>query len=184
MILLMVVTIFYLPVVLPISFPGIETSARDLIKSMGEIVLIPLALGLLIRVRYDELAEELRPFINKVSGLAFLVLIISNILAYLPAILLIVTETYTLIAGIIFTIGSYVSGYFLGGHDRSHRQTLGFVTSQRNVAVALEIAVLNFSDPHVTIMIFFISIVALILLMVVAQEIGYHYKKGEKAHLG
>lgn len=33
-------------------------------------------------------------------------------------------------------------------------------------------------------MIFFISIVALILLMVVAQEIGYHYKKGEKAHLG
>ncbi len=180
----MVITIFYLPVVLPIFFPGVKTSVWDLIKSMVEIILIPLALGLLIRARYDELAEELRPFINEVSGLAFLVLILSYILAYLPAMLLIITETYALIAGIIFTIGSYASGYFLGGHDRSHRQTLGFVSAQRNIAVALEIAVLNFSDPYVTIMIFFISIVALILLMVVAQEIGYHYKKGEKAHLG
>ncbi|MDY9925329.1 bile acid:sodium symporter family protein [Methanosarcina sp.] len=184
MILLMVITTFYLPVVLPIFFPGIETSAWDLIKSMAEIILIPLALGLLVRARYDELAEELRPFIGEVSNLAFLVLIISYILAYLPDMLRIITETHALFAGIIFVIGSYASGYFLGGPDRSYRQVLGFGTSQRNISVALAIAGSNFRDPYVTIMVFFVSIVALILLMVFAQEIGYHHKKGEKAHLG
>ncbi|WP_410510050.1 bile acid:sodium symporter [Methanosarcina hadiensis] len=184
MILLMVVTTFYLPVVFPIFFPGVETSTRDLIKSMAEIILIPLALGLLVRARYDELAGELRPFIGEVSNLAFLILIISYILAYLPAMLRIITETYALFAGIIFTIGSYALGYFLGDPDRSHRQALGFGTAQRNISVALAIAGLNFKDPYVTIMIFFISIVAVILLMVFAQEIGHHHKKGEKAHLG
>lgn len=184
MILLMVVTVIYLPVVLPIFFHEIETSSLDLIRSMAEIILIPLALGLLVRARYEELAEELRPFIVEVSNLAFLILIISYILAYLPAMLRIITETYALFAGIIFTIGSYALGYFLGDPDRSHRRALGFGTAQRNISVALAIAGLNFRDPYVTIMIFFISIVAVILLMVFAQEIGYHQKKGEKAHLG
>ena len=128
MILLMVVTVIYLPVVLPIFFPGIEASAWDLIRSTAEIILIPLALGLLVRTRYEELAEELRPFINEVSNLAFLVLIISYILAYLPSMLRIITETYTLFAGVILTIGSYALGYFLGDPDRSHKQALGFGT--------------------------------------------------------
>ena len=49
MFLLMVVTIFYVPLVLPLLLPGIEVNPWDIAKSLIMTMLIPILLGLLIR---------------------------------------------------------------------------------------------------------------------------------------
>ena len=51
MTLLMVVTIFFLPLVLPLLLTGIEVDAGAIAKSLIVLMLIPLILGLLIKVK-------------------------------------------------------------------------------------------------------------------------------------
>ncbi|HSN74669.1 MAG TPA: bile acid:sodium symporter, partial [Anaerolineae bacterium] len=49
MVLLMVVTVFYLPIVLPLLLPGVEINPWDIAKSLIVLMLIPLAIGLLFK---------------------------------------------------------------------------------------------------------------------------------------
>ena len=49
MVLLMVVTIFYLPIVLPLLVPDASISGWDIAKSLIVLMLIPLAIGLMLR---------------------------------------------------------------------------------------------------------------------------------------
>ena len=51
MTLLMVVTIFFLPLVLPLLLTGVEVDAGAIAKSLIVLMLIPLILGLLVRAR-------------------------------------------------------------------------------------------------------------------------------------
>ena len=50
MFLLMVVTIFYVPLVLPLLLPGVEVNAWDIAKSLIVTMLIPIVLGLMFRI--------------------------------------------------------------------------------------------------------------------------------------
>ncbi|MCX6676001.1 MAG: bile acid:sodium symporter, partial [Methanothrix sp.] len=49
MVLLMVVTIIYMPLVLPLLLPGVSVNPWDIAKSLIVLMLIPLAIGLLIK---------------------------------------------------------------------------------------------------------------------------------------
>ena len=50
MFLLMVVTIFYVPLVLPLLLPGVEVNAWDIAKSLIVTMLIPIVLGLMVQI--------------------------------------------------------------------------------------------------------------------------------------
>ena len=49
MVLLMVVTIIYMPLVLPLLLPGVSVNPWDIAKSLIVLMLVPLAIGLLIK---------------------------------------------------------------------------------------------------------------------------------------
>ena len=61
MTLLMVVTVIYLPIVLPILLPGASVSPWDIAKSLILMMLLPLAIGLFIKARYEPTADHLQP---------------------------------------------------------------------------------------------------------------------------
>ena len=61
MVLLMVVTIIYLPVVLPLLLGGVEVSPWDIAQSLIVLMLIPLAIGLFVRTRYEDMAAQIQP---------------------------------------------------------------------------------------------------------------------------
>ena len=52
MVLLMVVTIIYLPLVLPLLLSGVQVNPWDIAQSLIVMMLIPLAIGLFINARY------------------------------------------------------------------------------------------------------------------------------------
>src|SRR3990172_12745722 len=49
MVLLMVVTIIYMPIVLPLLLQGVQVNPWDIAKSLIVLMLVPLAIGLLIK---------------------------------------------------------------------------------------------------------------------------------------
>ena len=151
MFLLMVVTIFYVPLVLPLLLPGVEVNAWDIAKSLIVTMLIPIVLGLLFRSHSPDEAEHWAPVMNKVSGVALLIMLVTGLGLNISNIIDLIGSR-GFVALILFVVGSLAIGLRLGGRDPGIRTVLGLGTAQRNVAAAILVAGLNFAghdDPPV-----------------------------------
>jgi BASS family bile acid:Na+ symporter len=154
MVLLMVVTIVYMPLVLVI------------------MMLIPLAIGLFVKARYESIAESLQPHMSQTSTVAIVLLMVSALVLNFSAIVGVI-GTGAIIAILIFLLVAFVLGYFLGGSEASTRSVLGLGTAQRNLSAALVVAGQNFADdPNVLVMILVAGLIGLVLLMVIGGEMG------------
>ncbi len=58
MVLLMVVTVFYAPIVVPLAVPGATVDAGQIARSLIVLMLVPLGIGLVVRARYPGLADD------------------------------------------------------------------------------------------------------------------------------
>ncbi|MDN7026025.1 bile acid:sodium symporter family protein [Methanoculleus sp. FWC-SCC1] len=171
MVLLMVVTIAYMPIVLPLLLPGIAIDPWAIARSLVLLMLIPLAIALLVRARYERVATGLLPLMNQAANLSLLTLIVAFFVVYFDDIGGVVGTTAVL-ATIIFVLVSFAIGYLLGGPDGGTKRVLGVGTAQRNISAALAIAALNFTDPDVMVMILVVGLAGLVLLMLLGGERG------------
>ena len=144
MFLIMVVTIFYLPIVLPLLLPGVEVSSWDIAQSLIVTMLIPLVIGMLIKSPSPDVADHWVPVMNKFSTVAILILWsvglgmnFSEILGFIG--------THGIGAMALLIVGSLVIGLLLGGRDRGVRPAMGLSTANRNGSAALLVASQNFA---------------------------------------
>jgi BASS family bile acid:Na+ symporter len=171
MTLLMVVTIFYMPLVLPLLLPGVEVNPWDIAKSLIVLMLIPLAIGLLFKSHSPDSAAHWAATLNKISGLAILILLVvglglnvSNIIDLLGSL--------GLLALLLFIVGSLLIGLLLGGRNPAVRSVVGLGTAQRNVAAAILISVQNFSDTNTVSFVLVANILLLLVLLPTAKRMG------------
>jgi BASS family bile acid:Na+ symporter len=170
MVLLMVVTIAYLPIVLPWLLPGVEVDAGAIAQSLVVLMLVPLGIGLLIRASAAETAVEYGPLFTKASSLAIVVLMVvglglsaRNILGLLG--------TGGVLALLLFVVGSFAIGYVVGGGEPGVRGVLALGTAQRNVSAALVVAAQNFGPDTLTFVLVG-AIVMLLILTPVGRRLG------------
>jgi len=176
MVLLMFVTIIYMPLVLPLLLQGVEVNAWDIAKSLIFMMLIPLIIGLFIKARYQSTAESLQPHMATTSTAAMVVLMVLGLVLNFSSIVGII-GTGGIAAILVFLIGALVMGYFMGGSDGNIRSVLGLGTAQRNLSAAIVVATQNFSDdPNVLTMILVAGLIGLVLLMVIGGEMGKRSK--------
>ena len=175
MVLLMTVTVLYMPIMLPLLLQGVTVNPWDIARSLIILMLIPLAAGLFIKARYVEIAAQLQPPMAQASTFAIAFLLVSGLLANLSSILGVI-GTGGIIAALLFLAVAFVIGYFLGGKDAQIRSVLGLGTAQRNLAAALVVATANFDDPDVMVMVLVLGLLGLVVLMVTAGELGRRSK--------
>jgi predicted Na+-dependent transporter len=113
MVLLMVVTIVYLPIVLPLLLLGVSVNPWDIAKSLIFLMLVPLAIGLLIKASAPDTAAEYQPLMSKASSLSVLVLMVVELGLNVSSILDLV-GTGGIVALLLFVIGSLLIGLVLG----------------------------------------------------------------------
>ena len=171
MFLLMVVTIIYVPLVLPLLLPGVDVNAWDIAKSLIVTMLIPMALGLLYRAHSPEGAAHWGPLMNKVSGLALLVLLVTGVGLNATNIIGLV-GSYGFLALILFVLGSLAIGFLMGGRDPSVRSVLGLGTAQRNVAAAILVTTINFPGTTTLPFVLVASIILPLILLPTAKRLG------------
>jgi BASS family bile acid:Na+ symporter len=171
MTLLMVVTIFYMPLVLPLLLPGVEVNPWDIAKSLIVLMLIPLAIGLLFKSHSPDSAAHWAATLNKISGLAILILLVvglglnvSNIIDLLGSL--------GLLALLLFIVGSLLIGLLLGGRNPAVRSVVGLGTAQRNVAAAILVSVQNFSDTNTVSFVLVAAVLLLLVLLPTAKRMG------------
>ncbi len=168
MLLLMVVTIFYLPMVLPFLLKGAEVSSWDIAQSLIVLMLIPLVIALAIRAYFEKIAKILQTIFEKISNISLLLLTIS--LVILNAKHLINMFGYPLVAILIVLAGAMFIGYFLGGKEKSTRVVMAMGAGQRNISAAILVATQNFKDPEVSIIMVAVAIFGLFIMLPYAKK--------------
>jgi BASS family bile acid:Na+ symporter len=171
MFLLMIVTIFYVPLVLPLLLPGVEVNAWDIAKSLIVTMLIPIVLGLMYRSHSPEGARHWAPVMNKVSGVALLIMLVTGLGLNLSNIISLI-GSFGFLALILFVVGSLLIGMLMGGRDPAVRSVLGLGTAQRNVAAAILVTSLNFSGTMTLPYVLVASIVLPLILIPTAKRLG------------
>ena len=171
MTLLMVVTVFFLPIVLPLLLTGVEVDAGSIAKSLIALMLIPLILGLLVKSNSPETAQHWMPVMNKIGSLGIMILLVVGLGLNASSVLSLI-GTGGFLALLLFIAGSLLIGFVIGGRDPKVRNVTALGTAQRNVTAALVVALGNFGDTNTTPFVLVAAILIPLILLPLAKQLG------------
>jgi BASS family bile acid:Na+ symporter len=171
MVLLMVLTVGYMPLVLPLLLEGVSVDAAKIARSLVLLMLVPLAVGLAVKARFETAATRAKPPLDRLSNLSLILLIALITVTNFDKVLG-VFGTRGILAGLLFIVLGLAVGYLLGGPEIDTRRVLALGTAQRNIAAALVVAGQNFTDPKVVVMVVVVANVGLLLLMPLSRAIA------------
>jgi len=163
MVLLMIVTVGYLPIVLPLMLPGISVNPLQIAQSLVLLMLLPLGIGLFVRARFQDFASRVKSYLDKLSNLSLILLIGLITLTNIDKVLQ-VFGTGGIFAGLLFIAFGFCIGWLLGGPSADTKRVLALGTAQRNIAAALVVASQSFTDPKVVVMVIVVAIVGLVTI--------------------
>lgn len=171
MVMLMVITIFYAPLVLPLLLPGVQVDVVAIAQSLIFLMLLPLAIGLLVKWRYSETAAGWQPHLSQASTYSLMLLVVAALLLQWRNVLGAI-GSWVILGTVLLVVGSLLIGYFLSfGSDAADRKVTALGTGQRNLAAALVVAS-GLGDTEALVMTLVASLVLMVLLLVIAGEIG------------
>jgi bile acid:Na+ symporter, BASS family len=171
MVLLMVVTVGYLPVVLPLLLEGVSVDPWKIARSLILLMLLPLAVGLALKAYYEAMAARVKPALDWISNVSLILLVLLISAANIDKVLD-VFGTRGILAGLLFIAFGFAIGWLLGGPGNDTRRVLALGTAQRNIAAALVVGSQSFSDPKVVVMVIVVAIVGLIILMPLSRALA------------
>jgi bile acid:Na+ symporter, BASS family len=171
MVLLMVITVAYLPIVLPLLLEGVTVNPLQIAQSLVLLMLLPLGAGLFLKARFEATAARVKPWLDWLSNIS-LILLIGLISAANIDKVIQVFGTRGILAGLLFIAFGFCVGWLLGGPSNDTKNVLALGTAQRNIAAALVVASQSFSDPKVVVMVIVVAIVGLVTIMPLARALG------------
>ena len=171
MVLLMVLTVAYMPLVLPFLLRGVSVDPMEIARSLLLLMLLPLAAGLFLNARFQRVAEKLRGPLNRISSLTLTLLIALMMLTNLKNVIALF-GTRGILASVVFLLTGAGIGWFLGGPGLGTKSVLALGTAQRNIAAALVVGGKDFDDPRVLVMVIVVAVVGLLILMPLASVFG------------
>ncbi len=163
LILLLVVTMIYMPLVIPRLASGTPTSAMAIARPLLLTMLLPLCLAFVVRALSPRTAGTLLPWAGKITNIALYIMVGATVLGNLDAVLSVFGKG-AILAALLLIAGAFAIGYLVGTFDKREKIVLGFGTAQRNFGAATVVAVQSFTDPNVLVMTVICSTVAMLLL--------------------
>jgi len=171
MVLLMVLTIFYAPLVLPLILPGAQVDVAAIAQSLIILMLLPLVIGLLAKWRYSETASEWLPHLSQASSYSLMLLVVAALVLQFRNIIGAI-GSWLILGTLLLIVGGTVLGYFLSFvSDKPTRKVASLGTGQRNLAAALLVGA-SFGDAEILVMTLVAALVSQLLMILIAGEIG------------
>jgi BASS family bile acid:Na+ symporter len=171
MALLMVGTVVALALGLPLIVKGTEVSAWKIAQPLLLLMLMPLAIGLLVRVKVPALPGWWRPSLSRLANLSGLVVLVLLVALNVESVWRMLGNG-SILAAVLFVALSLLIGWMIGGRDRGVRSSLALGTGSRNFAAALLVGSQNFKDPKVNVMVIVTAIISMAILLPAAVRFG------------
>lgn len=168
---LQVVTVFYMPLVLPFLLPGVKVDPVEIAKPLVVLMLVPLAIGFYIRARYERIARLLSGLLDKFSSVVIAVALSMLVVLYFNQI----RGTWgqrVILSSLIFVWAAFAFGYLLGGPRQSSRSVLALNTGVRGYSAAMLVGVTNFpSEGTMLLMIITALVLGIVTMIPIAATI-------------
>jgi predicted Na+-dependent transporter len=176
MALLVVATVIFLPLVLPLLLPGVAVDALGIAVQLILEMIVPLAIGLFVKARYEEAAASLQPHMAQISNICMVLLLVLMLGLNISKVLGLFGSG-AILAVLILIVVSVGAGFLLGGPGSDTKRVLALGTGQRNMAAGFAIATANFaSQPDVLVFLAAAGLVGMIIVMPLAAEFGKRSK--------
>lgn len=171
MVLSMVSTIVFLPLVLPLLVKGVEVDPWKIAQFLVMLLLLPLIVGLILKSRQEAVATRLRPVLERISSLALLAMLILILTLHFKSVLRLF-GTGAIAAAVLFSVLTALAGWWLGGRNTAQKTVLCMGTGLRNIPAALVVSVQNFKNPDVPVMILVTTVMGILILVPTALRLG------------
>ena len=171
MVLSMVSTIVFLPLVLPLLVKGVEVDPWKIAQFLVMLLLLPLIAGLVLKSRQEAVATRLRPVLERISSLALLAMLILILTIHFKSVLRLF-GTGAIAAAVLFSVLTALAGWWLGGRNTAQKTVLSMGTGLRNIPAALVVSVQNFKNPDVPVMILVTTVMGILILVPTALRLG------------
>lgn len=170
MVLLMVTTVAFVPVVVPLVIEGATVTAGDIATSLVVLMLLPLSAGLFAASRWPSAAVGWSQSLGSVSNAA-IVLALGAAVAAGWRDLLGSAGSWVFVGTAVLTGLALAVGWIVAvGQAGARRRVLALGTAQRNIAAALVVAA-PLSDG-VVVRTLAAALMLQVVLLVVAAELG------------
>jgi BASS family bile acid:Na+ symporter len=171
MMLLMVVTVVYTPIVLPMILSAINVDGWAIARTLLLQMLLPIAAGIVVVQFLTVFAKKIQPWFGWLSNITLYILIAATLIGYFPNMKGII-GTGAILVGLAFVAAAFGIGY-LAGAGKDHLEDVGGLgTAQRNTAAGIIIAVQNFSDRNVLVMLTLANTLGIVMLLFVAKALS------------
>jgi predicted Na+-dependent transporter len=176
MVLLVVVTIIVMPIVVPLVVTGVSVTFWDIASGLVFLILIPLAVSLFVRARYEEVAANWQPYFTQASSFSLLALMVLMVVLNFQNVIDLLGSG-GLLTSLILVIVSAAGAYLLGGLGGSNKWGQALGAGQRNIAAAMVVATMNFGNDEIVMVVVY-SLITLVVMTPLALELG---KRGAAA---
>ena len=171
MMLLMVVTVGYIPAVLPLLLTDISVDGWAVARSLLLQLLVPIGAGMLAAQLMPALVKKVQPWVGGLGNVTLYALIVVTLVGYYPNLFNII-GTGAFMVGLAFVAAAFGLGY-LAGAGKDHLEDVGGLgTAQRNTAAGVIIAVENFKDPNVFVMLTLANMLGIVMLLFIAKALS------------
>ena len=168
MLLLMVATVFVLPLGLPIMLDTVRVDSAGIAKSLVEMMIVPLGIGLALRAHNERLAAKWQGAMARLSDFAMLLMVLLLSLSNFKNVLGFFGTGF--LAVLLFMMMALLLGYVAGGSFYRKRVVSALAAGQRGVSAALIVEMHSFDNPDAKITIVTVMIVGLFILIFAAKK--------------
>lgn len=165
MVMLSVGTILFMPVLLPLLLPGVSVNPIEIMKPLIVLILIPLIVGLMMKVKLPVFSDKWAPRFDKMGS----VIIVTAVILFAFVHYSDIVESFgshTVLACLLLVPAAFVIGYLLGGPGLIKKGDLALNTSYRGASAAMAVGIRNFPGNQniFTVAIIMVLVSVLILL--------------------
>ena len=178
--LTMVSTVLLMPLFVPFMMPGLALSIWALAKPLLVLILIPMILGILIRIYSTRAADKIFPAIKMTAGITTILSLASILIIYFPEFLK-VLGSYAILGQLLLALGILLMAYYIGfGLKKNQRSAMALGMSSRNVSAMFAVyIVLPTPDPYLLVMILLSGPIPALTAYFLARYLGKKESKAE-----
>jgi BASS family bile acid:Na+ symporter len=163
-------TVVFMPILAPLLIPGVSVSSIALARQLVLTVLLPLVIGVVIRVYASRLADKIFPYFKKLASLSTLLLLAFVLFLYGRE-LLNALGSFAVAAQVLFVlVTAFVSYAFGFGLKQTQRSALALgICSRNGGAMLVAFTAFPVQDPNVLVMILLAVPVPLVVWLLLAR---------------
>lgn len=174
MVVLVLATSIFVPVALPIVFPGVSINAWQILFTLLRQLVLPIIIGVILHQFATHIVRKIQPWVAKLSNITLWIVIVGILVGELEGVVQILGQG-AILASVVYIGIVTILGYFIAGkNDVDHLQDLGALgTGQRNTAACMIIASTNFGNiPEVLLIITIANTLGIIMLIYIAKYLS------------